>query len=73
MARPEVHSLDVGSVRPKRNTSRTLRGWIPLRSAESVEHQFHATGDSQFVEDADQIIPYGVFAQVELQRDLGFS
>jgi len=40
---------------------------VPLRPAERIEHQLHATGDAQFVEDANEVISYGVFAQVKLE------
>ena len=41
-----------------------------LPSAESVENQFHATGDSQFVENANQIIPHGVAAERSTDQDV---
>ena len=34
---------------------------VPLKR---IEHQFHATGDAQLVENANQIIPHGVCGQV---------
>ena len=39
---------------------------VPL----NIENQFYGRGGAQFVEDANQIIPYRVFGQVELPRDL---
>ena len=45
----------------------------PCCPAERIEYQFHATGDSQFVEDANRIIPHRVFGQVELPRNLLIS
>ena len=40
----------------KRNVLASSLELISLRPAERVEHQFHATGDAQFVEDANQVV-----------------
>src|SRR6185437_7238304 len=37
---------------------------------EGVEHQLHAAGNAQLVEDAEQVILYRVLAEVELAGDL---
>jgi len=48
------------------------RRWIghSLRATKGIEDQFHSAGYTRFVENPKQIVPHGVFAQVELKGNL---
>ena len=46
------------------------RGCHFLNTAEGVENQLHTARYAQFVEDPKQVVPYGVFGQVEIEGSL---
>jgi hypothetical protein len=50
--------------------SLTHRNCTCLHAAKGIENQFCSAGYAQFVENPKQVVPYGVFAQVELEYNL---
>jgi hypothetical protein len=48
----------------------TYRRCVSLEAGKGIENLFDATGNAPIVEDSKQVIPHGVFAQVELKCSL---